>query len=101
MGQKQVQRGHLMEMVEGGLKELSLPEVRGNDGETWRAGKGYIKIPDREEAIRTAIRWARPRDTVLIAGKGHEDYQIIGKKKLPFDDRMKARSALEDDCGCS
>jgi UDP-N-acetylmuramoyl-L-alanyl-D-glutamate--2,6-diaminopimelate ligase len=39
---------------------------------------------------------ARPSDAVLIAGKGHEDYQIIGKKKLPFDDRVEARKALEE-----
>jgi UDP-N-acetylmuramoyl-L-alanyl-D-glutamate--2,6-diaminopimelate ligase len=42
-----------------------------------------------------AIRLAQPSDTVLIAGKGHEDYQIIGKKKFPFDDRIEAKKALE------
>jgi UDP-N-acetylmuramoyl-L-alanyl-D-glutamate--2,6-diaminopimelate ligase len=43
-----------------------------------------------------AIRLAEPRDTVLIAGKGHEDYQIIGKQTFPFDDRVEAQKALEE-----
>jgi UDP-N-acetylmuramoyl-L-alanyl-D-glutamate--2,6-diaminopimelate ligase len=42
-----------------------------------------------------AIQLAKPMDTVLIAGKGHEDYQLIGKKKYPFDDRAEAKKALE------
>jgi len=51
-------------------------------------------IPDRRIAIETAIRMAKPRDMVLIAGKGHEDYQIIGKTKHHFDDREVAREAI-------
>jgi UDP-N-acetylmuramoyl-L-alanyl-D-glutamate--2,6-diaminopimelate ligase len=62
----------------------------------WRSKKGYLKVPDRREAIRIAIRLAQPLDTVLIAGKGHEDYQIIGKKRFPFDDRVEARRAMEE-----
>jgi len=50
--------------------------------------------PDRAAAIAAAIAEADPRDTIVIAGKGHEDYQIIGKKKRPFDDRIEARRAL-------
>jgi len=50
--------------------------------------------PDREKAIRLAINMARPGDIVLLAGKGHEDYQIVGKIKYPFDDRVVARRAL-------
>lgn len=49
---------------------------------------------DRATAIRSAIEMARAGDLVLIAGKGHEDYQIIGKQKFPFDDRIEARKAL-------
>jgi UDP-N-acetylmuramoyl-L-alanyl-D-glutamate--2,6-diaminopimelate ligase len=49
---------------------------------------------DRSAAIRRAIAVARLGDIVLIAGKGHEDYQIIGKEKRPFDDRLEARAAL-------
>jgi len=50
--------------------------------------------PDRAKAIHKAIAMARPNDIVILAGKGHEDYQIIGKTKHPFDDRIVARRAL-------
>jgi len=51
--------------------------------------------PDRAKAIHLAIREARHGDVVLIAGKGHEDYQIVGKERRPFDDREEARLALK------
>ncbi len=51
-------------------------------------------ICDRATAIRTAILQAQPGDGVLIAGKGHEDYQILGTEKIHFDDREEARDAL-------
>ncbi len=51
-------------------------------------------IADRAAAIAKAIREAQPGDGVLIAGKGHEDYQIIGTEKIHFDDREQARAAL-------
>ncbi|PSB16844.1 UDP-N-acetylmuramoyl-L-alanyl-D-glutamate--2,6-diaminopimelate ligase [Phormidesmis priestleyi ULC007] len=53
-----------------------------------------IVLSDRATAIRTAILQANPGDGVLIAGKGHEDYQILGTEKIHFDDREQARSAL-------
>jgi len=56
--------------------------------------RGYLVVPDRREAIATAIGLAGSSDIVLIAGKGHEDYQIIGTRKLPFDDREIARLEL-------
>jgi UDP-N-acetylmuramoyl-L-alanyl-D-glutamate--2,6-diaminopimelate ligase len=55
---------------------------------------GYTRCPDRRDAIRQALEWARAGDTVVIAGKGHETYQIIGKQVLPFDDRLVAREFL-------
>jgi UDP-N-acetylmuramoyl-L-alanyl-D-glutamate--2,6-diaminopimelate ligase len=51
-------------------------------------------ISDRAEAIQSAIEAASSRDLVLIAGKGHEDYQILGTQKVHFDDREEARKAI-------
>ncbi len=55
-----------------------------------------VQCVDRREAITMAINSARPGDVIVIAGKGHEDYQIIGREKRPFDDRVIAREALRD-----
>ena len=54
----------------------------------------YRMIPDRREAIEAAIAAAEEKDIVLIAGKGHEDYQIVGTRRFDFDDRLVAREAL-------
>jgi UDP-N-acetylmuramoyl-L-alanyl-D-glutamate--2,6-diaminopimelate ligase len=51
-------------------------------------------ILDRAQAIERAIQLAQPGDCVLLAGKGHEDYQIIGDQRSHFDDREVAREAL-------
>ncbi len=55
----------------------------------------YDIIPDRHEAIQKAICDAEPHAVILIAGKGHEDYQIIGTEKRHFDDVEEVRAALE------
>ena len=52
------------------------------------------RILDRSEAISAAISDARTNDIVVIAGKGHEDYQVIGTERINFDDRVEARAAL-------
>jgi UDP-N-acetylmuramoyl-L-alanyl-D-glutamate--2,6-diaminopimelate ligase len=54
----------------------------------------YQTISDRAEAIQSAIQAATSGDLVLIAGKGHEDYQILGTQKVHFDDREEARKAI-------
>ena len=50
--------------------------------------------PDRRAAIALAVSVARNGDAVLVAGKGHEPYQLVGKERLPFSDRDEARRAL-------
>jgi UDP-N-acetylmuramyl tripeptide synthase len=47
----------------------------------------YIRLADRRAAIARALEEARPGDTLLLAGKGHETYQVIGTEKVPFDER--------------
>ena len=59
-----------------------------------KTGKPYEKIADRRDAINRAIAQAHTDDLVLIAGKGHEDYQIIGREVFHFDDKEVAREAL-------
>jgi UDP-N-acetylmuramoyl-L-alanyl-D-glutamate--2,6-diaminopimelate ligase len=70
-----------------------LAGIRGAGVETGRA----VTVPDREGAIRAALRWAEAGDAVVIAGKGHEPYQIVGAAVLPFDDREVARQILRED----
>jgi UDP-N-acetylmuramoyl-L-alanyl-D-glutamate--2,6-diaminopimelate ligase len=55
----------------------------------------YTVVLDRREAIAQAVSSARPGDVVLVAGKGHETYQIIGRQRFDFDDRIEARRALQ------
>ncbi|MDB4946822.1 MAG: UDP-N-acetylmuramoylalanyl-D-glutamate--2,6-diaminopimelate ligase [Labilithrix sp.] len=70
-----------------GLPVLVADDLRG-------ASRGYVVELDRHRAIALAIANARPHDVVVLAGKGHEDYQIVGTTKRPFDDAAEARAAL-------
>ncbi len=85
----------IIEEAEMGFHSIGVKKLNLEGTDLWGSTKGYLLIPDRREAIRMAIRLASPPDTILIAGKGHEDYQIIGKERFPFDDRIEARKALE------
>lgn len=58
--------------------------------------KKVLQIPNRKEAIRTAVRLAQSNDLILIAGKGHETYQEIENKKIPFDDKQELVAAFEE-----
>ena len=59
-------------------------------------GKGYEVIIDRKQAIAKALQLAEPQDIVIIAGKGHETYQILKDKTIDFDDREVARSVIRE-----
>ena len=72
-----------------GIREFSLTELAGGFRE-----KGFTVCENRREAIHLAARLARSGDILLLAGKGHEDYQIIGVTKHHFDDREEAAKAL-------
>lgn len=55
----------------------------------------YVVHENRRDAIRFAVNEAEAGDVILIAGKGHEDYQVIGDEVIDFDDRVEARIAIE------
>jgi len=80
----------ILQDVESGLATLKRVDADALDA----TDASYAMIPDRRSAIETAIGIARPGDMVVIAGKGHEDYQIVGPDRLHFDDREEARNAL-------
>jgi UDP-N-acetylmuramoyl-L-alanyl-D-glutamate--2,6-diaminopimelate ligase len=80
--------------VRAGILPLGLREYRSAELEAGLPEKGFVILANRREAIRLAVRLARPGDIVLLAGKGHEDYQIIGTTKHHFDDREEAAAAF-------
>jgi len=65
-----------------------------DDLEAGFEGVAHLRVPDRREAIHRALEIARPGDTVLLMGKGHETYQIYGTRKEPFDEPAIVRAAL-------
>jgi UDP-N-acetylmuramoyl-L-alanyl-D-glutamate--2,6-diaminopimelate ligase len=79
----------ILDDVERGL--AGLPRVAPDALDRQR---GYARIADRRAAIAAALAIAAPEDTVVLAGKGHEDYQILGRERLPFSDRAEALRAL-------
>jgi UDP-N-acetylmuramoyl-L-alanyl-D-glutamate--2,6-diaminopimelate ligase len=82
----------ILDEVEAGAKQAGGTRIE--PGELAGATHGYCTLIDRKEAIETAIRAARTGDTVLLAGKGHETYQITGTERTHFDDREEARAAI-------
>ena len=86
----------IIESIISGIMPVRSKEYKTRDLKNGFDEPGYLVIPDRKSAIIEGIKAARPKDTVLIAGKGHETYQIIGTETLPFDDRQVAEEAVED-----
>jgi len=68
---------------------------KGAIGAGKRKGSDYLVIDDRREAVAEAIRRAAPDDTVVLAGKGHEESIIVGEEKRPYDEATAAREALK------
>jgi UDP-N-acetylmuramoyl-L-alanyl-D-glutamate--2,6-diaminopimelate ligase len=97
-----------MGQVVGTMAELAFPTVdnpRGEDPEAIldtvcagldASGGTYERISSRAEAIRRAVRQARPGDAVLVAGKGHESVQLVGAERRPFNDREVLAAALAE-----
>jgi UDP-N-acetylmuramyl-tripeptide synthetase len=83
----------IVAMILRGIDRAASPAVEASA--LTEARRGHVAMVDRRRAIAEAIAHARAGDVVVIAGKGHEDYQIIGQEKLHFDDREEARAALE------
>ena len=84
----------IIDEITAGIDRQKIKEVPPDHLEFTKGVHAYAVMADRKSAIVTAIDLAEAGDIVLIAGKGHEDYQILGKKKISFDDRMIAREAL-------
>jgi UDP-N-acetylmuramoyl-L-alanyl-D-glutamate--2,6-diaminopimelate ligase len=87
--------GVIIAEIEAGLQAAGAVRDRGEGSTVTAATRRYTVEPDRRQAIGLALSWARPGDLVLIAGKGHETYQIVGNSVLPFDDREAVRQYLQ------
>ena len=81
---------HIVSEIEPGVREAGLDAI---DPDSPYTNRGYRIIVDRKKAIRDAVDEADKGDIVLIAGKGHENYQIIGKRKIYFNDAEEAALA--------
>jgi UDP-N-acetylmuramoyl-L-alanyl-D-glutamate--2,6-diaminopimelate ligase len=82
----------IVKEIEKGMLDSGLRKEGGNA----HPGRGYFLEVDRREAIRKAVAMAEEADVVLIAGKGHEDYQIIGSERRPFSDQEEAARAASE-----
>jgi UDP-N-acetylmuramoyl-L-alanyl-D-glutamate--2,6-diaminopimelate ligase len=70
------------------------PESIIDDIEQGMGGMPHVRVPDRLAAIHAALDQGRPGDTILLAGKGHETYQVLGTEKVPFDERAIVQQAV-------
>jgi UDP-N-acetylmuramoyl-L-alanyl-D-glutamate--2,6-diaminopimelate ligase len=84
--------GAILAAIVPGVLSAGLPRL--SSEQALSGERGFLVEEDRRAAIALALSAARPGDAVLIAGKGHEDHQIVGARRLPFDDREEARRGL-------
>jgi UDP-N-acetylmuramoyl-L-alanyl-D-glutamate--2,6-diaminopimelate ligase len=86
----------IIDEIEQGIKAESIRKMEPKELAEGFSEKSYVKVVDRRKGIRLAIRLARAGDVVVVAGKGHEDYQVIGRERFPFDDRHEIKEALKN-----
>jgi len=86
----------ILEQIRIGITALDSYEYRLGELKSGFSKRGFIVQENRREAIRLAVRLAKAGDIILLAGKGHEDYQIIGTVKQHFDDREEAAAAFAE-----
>ena len=86
----------IIDDIRRGITPLGVHEFALDDLQDGFNGKGFVIVESRREAIRLAVKVARAGDVIVLAGKGHEDYQIIGKVKHHFDDREEAAAAFRE-----
>jgi UDP-N-acetylmuramoyl-L-alanyl-D-glutamate--2,6-diaminopimelate ligase len=89
----------ILHEIEMGVREAGLEPIEEGRARRGDVESGFVVVEDRHRAIRLAVESARERDVVLIAGKGHEPYQLVGAERRDFDDRVEARKALEEITG--
>ena len=89
----------IIEQILAGTRKTSPHQYTRRDLKTGFQNRGFVIEPDRRQAIRLGIRASQPDDIILIAGKGHETYQIIGNRTVDFDDRVEAKAALSANRG--
>jgi UDP-N-acetylmuramoyl-L-alanyl-D-glutamate--2,6-diaminopimelate ligase len=81
--------------IETGIDRTKIQKIAPDDLQVNDDAHAYTVISERRKAIETAISAAGRGDIILIAGKGHEDYQILGTNKIPFDDRVVVEQTLK------
>ena len=85
----------IIEEIVQGVRQTEGVEYSSQDLQSGIGDKGFVVEPDRRSAIALGIAASRPNDAVLIAGKGHETYQILVDRTIDFDDREEARRVLQ------
>jgi UDP-N-acetylmuramoyl-L-alanyl-D-glutamate--2,6-diaminopimelate ligase len=86
----------IMAQIKTGIAHLNIREYTVDELSAGFREKGFVMLENRRDAIRLAVSAAVPGDIILLAGKGHEDYQIIGSTKHHFDDREEASAAFAE-----